>query len=292
MAGRKKGRHVQMAGLFDWLDIFSPLPEQKRGADLPALPAPKSLPVVRKEERGIIERPTGRTLKEQVVSLFDIFGPPAKGVEDTRITAPVEAGREISPGFKEMMFPIHDEEGELPDIFEEVGEERPIRIQVPPERYEFIRVGPGEVKRIPYESGEWMFPSEGEMAEHLERIIDFDKVFEEVYESTFTDDYQDRLTESVGQGIPLYTPLFKIDDRNLYSDFAEFYGIPWALVEQVRSPDEFKAQFLNPLGFILTEVFEAKKTKPLGGFFSVAYNGQDGKYWLYYVEPWLGRLPD
>jgi hypothetical protein len=291
---RRKGKS-QMAGIFDFLDpskegsifeAFGSKPSKKPEkplSQLPALPAPKSqLPIPRPEERGLsIPK---ESVKEKLLSIFDVFGPTEMTVAKPAPLLPEEV--------RESQREVAKREEPWEVMFEPSPEQPLSPIPVRPEevspRYRFI--GPS-ITRIPYGEREWGFPSAIEMAHHLEEIIDLDTVFDELYGSRLTSGYQDLLAEAAFHGVPLYTPISVIDDKNFFTDFAGFYGIPWSVVETMPSKEEFISRLLNPLSLVLTEAFEAMKPEFLPGFFTVAYNAHDGKYWLYYVEPWLGRLP-
>jgi hypothetical protein len=277
-----------MAGLLDWLDIFGPEAEKQKEPSLHALPAPKGslLPALRPEERGLIQRPEQRTLKEKFLSIFDVFGP-SEGKESSLPVLFEEKAQPLTESEKQpwdvMFQPSAEEEAAAFEMFQPSS---PSEGRFP--KYQFVRQG---IPAVPYEGTEWGFPDVQQMAEHISGLINLDRVFMELGESRSTEGYQERLADAAFRGIPLYTPISIIDNKNFYTDFSEFYGIPWQLVEQVRSPEDFKREFLAPLGAILTEAFEMVKPEYLPGFFTVDYNSQDGKYWLYYVEPWLGRIP-
>lgn len=296
---RRKEYTPRMSGLFDFLDpskegsIFDAFGGKRAKGKAPekalpeihALPAPKSqLPVQRQEERGLISPREG--FKEKFLSIFDVFGP----AEMTPFKAPTLLPEEIRETPREMT----QEKAAPWEAMFEPSQERPIFEAAPARqeevspRYRFVGSG---ITRIPYGEAEWKLPTVEQMAEHLAGVIDLDIVFDELGGSRMTSGYQDLIAEAAFRGVPLYTPVSVIDDKNFYTDFATFYGIPWAIVESMPSKEEFVSRLLNPLSLLLTEAFEAIKPEYLPGFFTVDYNIEDGKYWLFYVEPWLGRLP-
>lgn len=295
---RRKENTVGMGGLFDFLDpskegsIFDAFgkkpPKGRKEEDapiLPALPAPKGsqLPVVR-EERGGGLIPEKGTLKERLLSIFEPFGPPSE--EPSRAALIPE---EIKETPQEMI----SESGTMWEaMFTPSPETRPVYEAVPVRedrpKYRFVS---SQITKIPYGQSEWKFPTLVQMAENLKTKIDLNQVFTELGESRLTSGYQELLAEAAFRGFPLYMPITVIDDKNFYTDFAEFYGIPWSVMESSGSKEEIMANLIRPLGYLLTETFEVIKPDFLPGFFTVDYNGQDGKYWLFYVEPWLGRLP-
>lgn len=291
MARRRKEVAARMGGLFDWLDVLGPEPEPESGQKKPkGLPAPGSrLPALRRgEERGLIPTPPKETLAEKLLSIFDIFGP-----EEKRETLPARIEEPQLPARAE------EREGVWDVLFEPSPEveERPVYeiFRPPPEeiraletRYQFVHPG---VTRIPYGEKEWEFPTVDEMARHLSKKIDLEKVFRELGEMRSTEGYEDLLADAAFRGIPLYTPVSVIDDRNFFTDFADFYGIPWSVVERYSTKEDLKRDILNTMGIILTEAFEYLKPDYLPGFFTVDYNSDDGRFWLYYIEPWIGRLP-
>lgn len=297
---RRKENVARMGGLFDFLDpskegsifdAFGKKPEKPRKEqrpDLPALPAPKGsfLPALPEERRGGALIPK-ETIKEKLLSIFEAFGPAEEARHETAPLIP-EAIRETpqemtseSGTMWEAMFAPTPEEQR--PIFEAV----PVRQDRP--KYRFVSP---QITKIPYGAEkEWEFPTLAQMAENLKSKIDLSTVFEELIGNRMTSGYMELLAEAAFRGIPLYTPITVIDDKNFYTDFAEFYGIPWSVMESAGTKEELLANLLRPLGHLLTETFELIKPDMLPGFFTVDYNGQDGKYWLFYVEPWLGRLP-
>jgi hypothetical protein len=269
---RRTEKRARMSGLLDIFDVFGPKPEKKR--ELPGLPAPKEqLPSVREER--LPAQKKKESLKEQLLSIFDVFGPrkeemlPAERVEKKE--SPKEAPWE-------MMFEPSAEEKPIFEVYQ--PEEKP--------KYKFVHSG---IARIPYEAENWNFPSSPEeMASYISGRLDVQAIFRELGESRETPGYQDLLAEYAFRGLPLYTPIIEIDPRNYYTDFAEFYSIPWSIVE--RYPEEiFRKEIVQPLNMFLSEAFEIMKPEYLPGFFTVDMDGETGKHWLYYVEPWLGRLP-
>jgi hypothetical protein len=287
MARRRKEPVARMDGLLDWLDIFGPEPEKGKKPP-PGLPAPGSrLPALRKEERGLVPLPPKETLADKLLSLFDAFGPskkpglPAQIEEETRLPAPAPTERVWDVLFEE----ASEEETPIYEMFQ------PSAAEAAPTSTRYHFFGPQEIAKIPYGEGRWSFPSVDQMAEHLARMIDLGRIFRELGESRSTYGYQDLLADAAYRGYPLYTPISVIDDRNFFTDFAQFYGIPWSVVEGYRTNEEFKRDILSRMGITLTEAFEALKPDFLPGFFAVELNTEDNKHWLFYVEPWIGKLP-
>lgn len=277
---RRKESVVALGGIFDFLDpskegsIFDafskPTNTRKEKKEFPALPAPKSsLPAVRKTEGALTELKKEK-LKEKILSLFM---PPLPEVKETRRAVAPEAPWEV----------MFSKSKDQPALYEEIPAER----TEPISRHQFIDTG---LKRIPY-GGPWEAPDIQTMVDHLSEKVDLESVFQNLLENRSMPYYQDVLAEAAFRGIPLYVPISIIDDKNFFTDFADFYGIPWSVVERMSSPEEFFVKVLSPLSIVLTEAFEVLKPDGLPGFFTVDHNGTDGHYWLYYVEPWLGRLP-
>lgn len=264
---------VDMSG-FDMFDIFGRKPEEKPRPQ--GLPAPKSrLPALRKEGGAIIPAPRKETLKEKFLSIFQGFGPKE---ETKNLPIPVEAEETEKGSPWEMMFsPSPEQEGR--PIYEVQRGESP--------RYEFVHSG---IRKIPYGEQEWDFPSVELMAAQLRSKMDVDGIFGKLGDIRSTEGYQDLLAEYAFRGAPLYTPLDIIDRENFYTDFAYFYDIPWSVVEAYPG-GSFLTEVIRPLNIILTEAFELIKPEFLPGFFMVDIDQASGKHWLYYVEPWLGRLP-
>lgn len=267
----------ELSGIFDFL-------KPKAG--------PTGLPALQKEETQL---PARYEEPAQKKSMFAVFAPKPEKAQKAMV--PVEPKEPAAPSkpFWEMMF-RPSQEAQKPQkpqasMFEFMAPAEPEPVQEYP-RYQFVQ-GP---KKLPYGSpSAWEVPFPNAMAERLANRLDLDAIFNHLEETRQTDEYQDNLADYSYRGLPLYTPIDIIDDKNLYTDFADFYGIPWSVVEEYANhPDGerlFREEVLGPLHMVLTEAFEGLKPLGLPGFFMIEKNETLGKHWLYYVEPWLGRLP-
>jgi hypothetical protein len=272
MPGRKPRAH-RMSGLFDFFDALRSK-GKKPQENLPALPAPKTgLPAIVPEQHGLIQRAPTKALKERLLSALDFFSVPSQGL------AP--AGEPPKEAPKKSSWDLRIEPEEEP---EEISHEL---LAPEGEEEEEAEVLPG-YDRSP--EG-WAFPDIDDMVALLRERLDIEGIFQGLLRMRTDPAYEEALAHLTSQGVPLYTPVSIIDERNFYHDFARFYGIPEQVLGAVGSPEEFVRDYLTPLGLVLTQAMDELKPEDLPGFFTVDYNSQDGKYWLFYVEPWLGRLP-
>lgn len=268
MPGRKS-RSIRMSGLFDWLDSL----KSKRKAptsSLIALPAPGSgLPAQLPEKKSLIERAPTRALKERLTSALNFFSVPSQG-----LIRPEGKALSKEPT-KKLSWDLR---------FEPEEEEIPHELLAPAQ--EDVLIMPGRTQ----ESRGWAFPDMHGMATQLANQLDLHGIFDGLLRMRENPEYEEALADQTSRGAPLYTPVSVIDDNNFYVDFGAFYGIPDEIVESMRTPEEFQRDYLSPLGLLLTQTFEEIQPEGLPGFFVVDYNSQDGKYWLFYGEPWVGSL--
>lgn len=285
----------EMSGIFD---AFKKKPGQKSLFDaivpgkeppLPALPAPR-------EKTGLPALPAGQK------SLFDPFV--SKKSEPSREVAkpkPVES----QPIPWAEMFPVSNEPSPM-EMFREARQE-----VEPPTKYVFLE--PSAVPEIypprPYSlptkeatMRSWRLPSAEEMAGHFQRTMNLDAMWEDIRHFRSQPNYKKDQLKNAKKGIPMMTPIDPIVHREMYTDFSNFYGIPWAVIEaylsSARTEKEEKVaedllwdEVLSPLNTRLPNAFELLKPSDIPGFFTATFDEGSGNYYLYYVEPMLKAPP-
>ncbi len=110
-------------------------------------------------------------------------------------------------------------------------------------------------------------------------------------------------------GVPMIIPVDPVVYREFYTDFANFYGVPWNVVSEYMSvpSNQQKAadealwnNVFSPLNAMVPEAFEILKPQDIPGFFNVSFTepkkpGTQVKepeqepiareHWLFYIEP-------
>lgn len=300
-----------MSGLFDF---FNKKPEQK-SVSKPLLPFKSSLP-------SLPSPSTKPTHKEEQQSIFAIFKPqpqlPAR-VETRKpspfnILAPKNKPRaETAPRPKKPMirFPeAQEEKGEVRDIFKEVLKpEAPPPPPRTPTRYTFLRPSniPQTVPIQPYglpapattSPREWPLPTPTQMAERFHRTMNLPAMWDEIRSIREMPEFRRDQAKYYKQGAPMMVPVDPVVYQEVYTDFANFYGIPWEVMtmyldvpasHQKEAEEALWDKVLSPLNAMVPEAFEMLKPPDLPGFFNVSFTEPGGEYWLYYIEPLIEGL--
>lgn len=145
---------------------------------------------------------------------------------------------------------------------------------------------------------EWRIPYAREMAAHFAETLDLGSIFEEVQELRSTPEFKHDQISHAKRGLPMMIPLVEVTYMEPLIDLANFYGIPWAVVESYF-PDErtleeeeeanerFWHEVISPLNDRVTDAFEILKPPDLPGFFVIARDDKFEHEYLQYVEPML-----
>jgi hypothetical protein len=101
------------------------------------------------------------------------------------------------------------------------------------------------------------------------------------------------------QGIPMMIPLDPVVYQEVYTDYANFYGIPWNVMamyitvpegQQKAAEEALMNNVISPLNAMVPEAFDLLKPPDIPGFFNVTFTEPAGEYWLFYIEPKLEGL--
>lgn len=276
-------RH-QIGGILDWF--------RKRG----------SLPPSPKESRGLIPRspasPAVAPAKKEKRSLIDFFVPklevfvPKK--EEERAIAPRERSKpERGMSFWERALGP-PEEPEEPQPIE--GFFAPAPIQEQPEPF---REGPKPtLLHVPAIETYWQLPSVKELASWFQGTLDTPHLFADLEKVRKSREFLSAMARQTVSGQPVIVPVSTVVWQEFYTDFANFYGIPIAVIESYLQGAETQRErdaadqklwdeVIAPLNFRLTEAFDLLKPGDLPGFFTVTYREENMTYWLYYIEAML-----
>jgi hypothetical protein len=299
-----------MSGIFD---IFRKKSGQKSLFD--AFPSGGMIPATPpqpKEKRDLFAfldpnaataSPKGKSLIQRLLPPLPSF-PSEKGLPSEVIPARESAPAAPIAQWGEMFSRPTKEEPPVSKMFEKM-----MKAQEPPPKYVLINPSsppetPVRPHGLPASSKpvtEWTFPSAGQLAEHFHLTMKLPEIFSEIRAIRETPEFKkDQLIYS-WQGVPMMIPIDPVVYREKYSDWANFYGIPWGVIQMyVDVPPEYQKEgddalwnnVLSPLNSLLPEAFERMKPPDLPGFFNVSFTEPAGEYWLYYIEPKLeGTIP-
>lgn len=276
------------------------------------IPAPSQLPASPKEKKSLIQRllPPVPGLPAEIrketgpkKSLIQRLLPPLPSFPSEKRQEPeVIPEREPAPPVEwGEMFSKSSEEPPVSGMFEKMVEQE----ELPPPKYVFINPSvPPETPVRPHGLPpsrtapvmEWSFPSASQLADHFQRTLKLPEIFSEVRALRATPEFKKDQIEYSWQGLPMMIPLEPIVYQEKYTDWANFYGIPWGVIQMYMDvPPEYQKEgddalwnnVLSPLNWLLPEAFEKLKPPDLPGFFNVSFTEPNGEYWLYYIEPML-----
>lgn len=343
--GRKTRQ--EMSGIFD--RFLKKKSEQKSLFESGAMvPAPSQLPAAPKKQKqdlfAFLE-PTPQLPalpKKQKKSFFSRFLPPVPTLPSE--VAPKKASdifdvivRETKPADQPAPTPSQpmtqwaemfsgQEEPPIGGMFEKMAPaEEP---EPPPPKYVLINPSTPPEKTIvrpnwlPAPSTapvmEWKLPSVNELAEYFQSTMNLPAIWDSIRGIRSTPEFKKDQLIYLWQGTPMMIPIDPVVYQEKYTDWGNFYGIPWGVIQMyVDVPREYQKagdealwnNVLSPLNATLPEAFELLKPDDIPGFFNVSFSErskrpakndpeeedpgeQPGEYWLYYVEPKLTGTTD
>lgn len=158
--------------------------------------------------------------------------------------------------------------------------------------------------------GKWRPPSVQEMARHLEEVLNLDEIFREVLDIVRTPEWQEDVESESRRGRFAVAYLRPITTRELWSDLAAFFGVPFEILdgyfagarslrEEERAEKAIWDQIFNPLIDTMTQAFATLKPKELTGLFNLVphiivtpegrvIDPDPAEYWLAYQDSLLG----
>ena len=148
----------------------------------------------------------------------------------------------------------------------------------------------------------WALPSAQEIASQLRSVLDVRRIFETVAETRGAPNFRDLLVIYAMRGQPLAVPIEPVAYRELYSEFAQLFGIPWEFIqsffEGVRTQEESTQAetrlwetVFAPMIILAEDAFRLLAPREIPGYFTIAFDDSTGAWWLYYVEPLLEQIP-
>lgn len=158
---------------------------------------------------------------------------------------------------------------------------------------------------------EWQLPTVEQLAEHFQRTMNLPAIWDMIRNIRATPEFKKDQLVYLWQGLPMMIPIDPVVYQERFTDWANFYGIPWGVIQMyVDVPQEYQKageeslwnNVISPLNSMLPEAFELLKPGDIPGFFNVNFSmqpvmenpgaEQPGEYWLYYVEPKLTGTTD
>lgn len=304
----RRTRQNEMSGFWD-LFKRKKTPEQKALFDVFAKP-PSQLPALPSRPGEIVPAP-------KKPSLIDVFRP------KTQLPAkPAPAKKEIS--LPEVLAPKLPARPRPPEkavewtalIPRETPEEAKPLSEVartafkprdlPPPKYVFIQPSaPPEVEAkrayelvvAPQTRAEWKLPTREELADHFRKTNDLEAMWNFIRDVRSNPAFKKDQVVASWRGDPMLVPLDPVVYKEKFTDFANFYGIPWGVMQMYLSVPPEQADVaeealwtdvLSPLNAMVPEAFELLKPQDIPGFFNVSFMEPSGQYYLFYVEPLIG----
>lgn len=294
MAQKRK----EMSGLFD---IFRSKPQSK--SLIPAEPKRSLVEVVRSRsqqpgqtESKLIEAVKARTQlparrQPEASSLPALLVPkeptPERRKTDWGSLMPGVPPQELRPLVEELKAQIKETRpSRTKYIF--------VRPSAPPQMEERR---PYEMIALPEKSITWQLPGVEQLAEHFQKTNDLEGMWNYLRDVRALPEYRPDQLAKYMTGQPMVVPLLPIVKRERYTDFANFYGIPWGVMEHyLNVPPETEkaaeealwADVISPLNIMVPEAFELLKPDDIPGFFNVTFVEPSQEHHLVYVEPLLG----
>jgi hypothetical protein len=148
---------------------------------------------------------------------------------------------------------------------------------------------------------EWAFPEPKQLADHFRKNMHLEEIWNYIRRSRLDQRFKQDQIIYYRQGIPMVIPIDPIVYQEIYTDFANFYGIPWEVMSMYLSapPEEQKAaedalwkNVISPFNAMLPEAFEQLKPRDLPGYFNASFREPSGQYWLNYIEPLFVKPKD
>jgi hypothetical protein len=310
----KKGKRQEMSGLFDFFkkkkeseerSLFDP----SSPSQLPALPGGNLPAVPREAQRSIFsilapksQLPAKIEPKKKTLSPFSIFK--SKAVPPQEKPALPVPSRPFAA-----MFPKAKEEKEesIRELFKGVIKKSPAPTS---NRYIFIAPSrppellPVRPHGLPAPSTspvmEWSLPTAEQLAGHFQKTMKLPGIWDMIRDARAHPAFRADQIAYYEQGIPMMIPIDPIVFQETYTDFANFYGIPWNVITmfldvpaqyQKDAEEALWKSVLSPLNAMLPDAFEMLKPDDLPGFFNASFKEPKGEYWLNYVEPLSGGGP-
>jgi hypothetical protein len=307
----RRARQNEMSGIFDFLrgkkkseqkslfDVF-----EKPASQLPALPpqAGEMVPAP-SPQRSVIDifrpkphLPAKAEPGKKEISLPDVFAPklPARA-EALPPEKAVEWGTLIPSTPPQPLTPVSE-------VVREV-----FRPPAPASaKYVFMRPSEPpqvEAKRsyemiaVPQKRLEWQLPTVEQLAEHFRRTNNLEAMWDFIRTTRSSLEFKKDQLIASWRGDPMIVPLDPVVYKEKFTDFANFYGIPWAVMEtylnvapehEKTAEDALFADVISPLNVMVPEAFEMLKPQDIPGFFNVSFMDPTGQYYLFYVEPLMG----
>jgi len=294
----------EMSGVFDYFKKKKKEEEQKSLWELVVPPTAPSHPASQPEEKSLIDYfrpksnlPAKAEPKKSFLPSFDFLVPKEKKAAPRPLSILPEV---TLPKAEKPKKPL--EEG-----FKEVFKGPPETKQ----RYVFLNPSrpPEGIPIRPYGLPapatapvmEWTLPTPSQLATHFRKTMNLPAMWDEIRRIRALPEFKkDQLIYS-WQGVPMMIPLDPVVYQEVYTDYANFYGIPWNVMsmyitvpegQQKAAEEALMNNVISPLNAMVPEAFDLLRPADIPGFFNVTFTEPAGEYWLFYIEPKLeGLLP-
>ncbi len=242
-----------MAGIFDFFKKKKPVEERGLSVPLPKASIfdafrppeqPPQLPAVRPETLPAAPAAAPPKRLPGILRIFEAFAPAPVPPPAPQLPAIPEEPAPAAPAVWERMFgpPAPVEEPPVTAMFPAPAPEAALPVEAPAPtpfmapaerhpRYTFIRI-----PRLPPGTGEWRFPPPGQLAIHLRQHFMLDDIFRALAERRQSGEWSQSLVERARLGQPVVVPVDPVVHKNLYTDFAKLFNIPWDVVESYIGP--------------------------------------------------------
>lgn len=88
--------------------------------------------------------------------------------------------------------------------------------------------------------------------------------------------------------MPALIPVLPVSTRELYGDIAQFFGIPYSVLDGYSRAGDIDPRIWDdlfwPLFDTLSEAFEIEKPGDLPGWFAMEHDPDTDEWWVVYLE--------
>lgn len=289
----------EMSGVFDYFKKKKKEEKQKSLWEMivPPLPPP-SQPVSQPEEKSVIAYFKPKS------NLPAKTEPKKSFLPSVDFLIPKEKKEKPSSMLPDVIIPKAEKEKKsVEEGIREVFKSSPPATTRNPNRYVFLQPSapPERIPIRPYGLPapasqpvmEWAMPTPSQLAQHF-KGLNLQSFWERIRAIRAMPEFQADQIEFYKSGVPMMIPIYPVVYREMFTDFANFYGIPWDVMaaylevppyQQKEAEEALWNNVLSPLNSMVPEAFEILKPPDLPGFFNVSFREPSGEYYLNYIEP-------
>jgi hypothetical protein len=142
--------------------------------------------------------------------------------------------------------------------------------------------------RAPRERGAWSLPGAEALAAHLRSMFNLAGIFSTVRAARNAPQFRRDLRHWGARGMPALIPVLPVSTRELYGDIAQFFGIPYSVLDGYSRAGDIDPRIWDdlfwPLFDTLSEAFEIEKPGDLPGWFAMEHDPDTDEWWVVYLE--------